>query len=269
MPRSYNDDSVLSLPWREGHSAALRGDDEQFANIFSGDDRYEFQIGFECGTHDLRQACARLKASLPTASECAERIGIPLDHWKGNCYGIATRLVECGIVRGRAVYGAYEGPVAPTSMFAERAGLAGGINHGWIITPANQIVDPTRWVFLDTPPDLHVQMAVAGQDYDEGANRRRAVFRQPLPAAGDGRRIELPESVKAAFVALGAPRMDAASVRQVGWLANAPLQDLGEMTQLVFEWIDKAGLRALIPVDNWAAFESRHQHAEDPMTFGM
>ena len=51
------------------------------------------------------------------AEHIASRIRQPLNTWPGNCFAIATAIVEAGIVNGRAVYGNYYGPIVPASMF--------------------------------------------------------------------------------------------------------------------------------------------------------
>lgn len=89
--------------------------------------------------------------------QVADLIGIPLTEWPGSCYGVATALVEHGLVPegSRAVYGHWIGPIAPTSMFAARRSI-GFTGHGWVLTDDGQVIDPTRYVFEDAAPYVYV-----------------------------------------------------------------------------------------------------------------
>ncbi len=39
-------------------------------------------------------------------------IGIPAARWEGRCFEIASELVAAGVVKGVAVYGHWNGPIA-------------------------------------------------------------------------------------------------------------------------------------------------------------
>ena len=82
-------------------------------------------------------------------------IGIPAEKWKGRCYAIACAIVEFNLVEGTAVYGHWTGPIAATSLFANRRDL-GFCHHGWIILKDGRVLDPTRWVFESVDPYIFV-----------------------------------------------------------------------------------------------------------------
>lgn len=91
-----------------------------------------------------------------SAAEVAERIGLPLTGWEGNCYAVACKLVESGLMPTgtRAVYGHWRGPIAETSSFASRADI-GLTGHGWTVTPDDQVIDPTRLAFEAVEPYIY------------------------------------------------------------------------------------------------------------------
>lgn len=260
--------SVLTPIWEEGHAAAMRGDDVEFSNVYSGDDRHEFQIGFECGRHDLRLSLDRVEKTFPPPDRCAERIGIPLESWPGNCFAIATALVESGIVRGRAVYGAYLGPIAPGTLFSNRPG--GMTNHGWIETPDGHIVDPTRWVFSGTAPRLAVLLQ-GNDEYDEGATARAAKFRQPFPAATSPAKVQTSVVAARELRVQGVVPPPALTMAQVGWLANTPPQNLGGSALELYAWLDSVNCASLVPLDFRQRAAARTPKSETPSsgpTFG-
>jgi hypothetical protein len=193
-----------------------------------------------------------------TARHAAFVIGVPLDDWKGNCFAIATQIVEKGLVEGRAVYGHWLGPVAKDSFFAHRRKLP-FIQHGWILLKDGRILDPTRWVFEATKPYLYV-----GEDdedyYDEGGDRLRTAMTQARPVPKwkpDGQmgpKLKL-TAKETAFVRslLGdgaGPVGKPLTREQLFWLANAPYALLGEHAKAIFLAIKGARLGALIPIDN-------------------
>ena len=83
-----------------------------------------------------------------SAAQVAEAISAPVAAWPGNCFAIATAMVDAGLCPpgSVAVYGHWTGPVHPRSMFYSRSG-AGFCNHGWVLKPDGTVIDPTRFVF--------------------------------------------------------------------------------------------------------------------------
>ena len=182
------------------------------------------------------------------ADELAGKIGVPLHDWPGNCYAIATRIVEAGIVEGRAVYGHYLGPVAKGSIFSGR----GLIRHGWIVTKTGRIIDPTRWVFDNSTPYI---LDTGAQDpaYDEGGNGLMRAMQRPVPDHDAmGKKIELPVEAQGLITTLlgrSAPQSHLCWA-EAHWLATLSLGVLGEHARELYATLVAAGLQALIPWDN-------------------
>lgn len=89
-----------------------------------------------------------------TAQEVAEKIGIPLEKWEGNCDWIANELVKQGIVEGRVVRGFWHGVMK--GYWEPRGKAAHFTQHSWIELPDVTTVDPTRWSFENTTPYIYV-----------------------------------------------------------------------------------------------------------------
>jgi hypothetical protein len=83
-----------------------------------------------------------------TPEQVAKAIGVQLKDWPGNCYGIASLMVDKGVVTdGVAVYGHWLGQVHPKSMFYPKWHAIRFCQHGWIRLDSGEILDPTRYVF--------------------------------------------------------------------------------------------------------------------------
>ena len=95
-------------------------------------------------------------AEMPIA-DIAARIALPAQDWDGKCYGVALALVEANLVPtgSRAVYGHWRGEISPQSSFAGRRTL-GFTGHGWVLTPEDRIIDPTRWAFEAVAPYIYI-----------------------------------------------------------------------------------------------------------------
>lgn len=210
---------------------------------------------------------ARTKKDSPLFNPelAAKKIGIPLEEWPGNCYGIATAFVKAGLIRNaRAVYGHYYGPVHRQSMFWVPYSKAGWCRHGWIFAKSEgSIVDPTRWVFENVAPYIHVGRD--SDEYDEGGSRLRAALLRPPPAYDE----MLPKNVEPRPITLkmskaamdhvrslfqGLIRKDGVmSQSQTFWLANLPVQMLKPHAASIMKALVKAKLSATIPIDNYRA----------------
>jgi len=199
---------------------------------------------------------------LPTVSACAKAIGIPAVDWHGKCYGIASAIVDAGLVEGRACYGFYYGPVDPTGYWREQASR-GMQRHGWIQLPDERVCDPTRWSFENVEPYLH--LGAAGTEYDEGMNRIAEATMQPCPISDSQDELQLmPLSTRAASAVqvltehktrLCATGLSVTSHQQF-WIANLPRHLMSPKVAMeVYLFFDSTPiLTSLVPLDNmeWA-----------------
>ena len=189
----------------------------------------------------------------------------PPEQWKGQCYGVAKKMVDAGLAPGgTAVYGHYTGPIAPTSLFADRRAL-GFCQHGWILMVADgSVVDPTRWVFEDVEPYIYRGKA---DYYDEGGNGIRASFAGPPPSFDDrdvsratyrvtgkmlsGPAWSLMEDLLRLLDDVDREReIDEVSQEQLFWLANVAYDTLQPHTAEIYKMLEKLRLGPFIPVDN-------------------
>lgn len=187
----------------------------------------------------------------------AAAIGIPASDWPGQCFGIASVMVEAGLVDGTAVYGHYLGPVAEGSMFYA-ASCAGFVRHGWVQLADGSVIDPTRWVFEDVEPYI---FAGSAEHYDEGGNRERSRSRGRAPSYDPGADVRVVDSKvmsgpawtwaekHLAIDALHQP-LGILSVEQLRWLAHTPPADLGQVARPMFEALIRLDMGACIPIDN-------------------
>lgn len=184
-----------------------------------------------------------------TAAEVAKRIKWPLKTWPGNCYGVACAMLKAGIVRGRPTYGHYHGFISPLSIpFGHRSG--GFTHHGWI-TRKTTIVDPTRWVFEACDPYIYIGPK-DDEDYDMGGNRvRHMIMRPPPEFSTQYKSYTVPGHLLPFAKMMLKYDSDVICGPQVMWLANLPLDMLGDMAKPVFEWIaNDVGIPGFIPMDN-------------------
>lgn len=184
-----------------------------------------------------------------TMSEIAEVINSPLDHWAGNCYGIASRMVEHGLVKGKVVYGKFLGD-SSKGLFKDTVIP----NHAWVVTPDNKIVDPTRWVFDDVAPFMF-ETDVKDNHYDRGSNMLKEAFRTPPPEYNEDEKTFDVNDTRIDFImALYLANQKVVrkiSVSQVVWLSSLSLMTLGSNAHDIFSWIENNGMRAFIPIDNY------------------
>jgi len=112
-----------------------------------------------------------MKPSSLNPRDVAEKIGLPVRDWPGNCFAIAASILQKGVVEGSVRYGTYCGPVHPESRFENRP----YISHGWI-RRENLIVDPTRWT-LTQPYDPAILVGTRFDEYDPGGQDLRRKLR--------------------------------------------------------------------------------------------
>ena len=182
-------------------------------------------------------------------SEIAEVIGLGIDRWPGNCYAVSCKIVNSGIVEGRAVYGHYYGQVTHDNPhFSDERPFQ---RHGWIISQ-NKVNDYTRWVFEEKKPYLFIGRI--NEEYDEGGNRIRRIYRRPPPIFdSEEKQTELNLSGNARQFVLddllgGSPCL---TFRQAIWIANLDIQALGTYSQEIYAALKDVKLKAAIPIDNW------------------
>ena len=190
--------------------------------------------------------------SLPTVQEVEETIGTPADEWVGRCYEIACRVIKTGLVIGEDVFGAWTGPIHADSFFAGRPFT----QHGWILTPDDQIVDPTRFVFEAAEPYIFAGPREAHlAEYDRGARRinRALLGDHPPPVVEDGEDLFHVEfegfGHDYVWMIFGQDCKSQLSWMQLHWLAHRTPEELGEAAKPVLEGIIAAGKAGLIPFD--------------------
>lgn len=186
-------------------------------------------------------------------------IGIPAKQWVSRCHEIACAVVESGLVKGRAVYGMYLGPVDEDSYFNHKAPCQ---RHGWVKLSKGRVLDPTRWVFENLPPYIYVG---PGKDYDEGANRLRAALRQPCPEPGTpgfdtgqpDQKLWVSEACAAHLKALANNQGEREQLcitlpfSVLHWLCNEAVVNLEPHAREFFVAVANKGSKAMIPIDNW------------------
>jgi len=180
----------------------------------------------------------------------AKAIDWPVAEWPGNCYGVAAAIVKAGLVEGVAVYGHWLGPVHPDGYFGDRTGLP-VVQHGWILSPEGEIIDPTRWVFENVQPYIYVGRNDAA--YDEGGNAVREWLLSPCPAPTGERKFTLtlgPTVLRKVQKLLG-DQSTSFTNEQVFWLANLPYDRLRPFAPEIYAaFKEHEHIEAYIPIDN-------------------
>lgn len=193
----------------------------------------------------------------------ATAISTPVDKWPSNCFAISQAIKEAGLVPGGELrYGAYLGPVHEKSVFAGKP----VVRHGWIEVPdagrdySGYVVDPTRWVFTNTRPEIAVIGANSREfeQYDIGSEV--ATGRGAIPAprdadligrVGDRARVTQVTWPRCSheFLKRHFGRTKSLLTGQIHWLAQRSPKQLGSITKPVYETLIKAGFKARIPID--------------------
>lgn len=202
-----------------------------------------------------------------TIEQVVKSIDFPTEKWHGNCYGVAKAIVKAGLVEGTAVYGHYLGYVDPDGYWKKYAGHP-FIQHGWVVLLDGGILDPTRWSFENTNPYLALfeKTDEEYEQYDEGGNTWREVFRPPFPETDPNDEVlslELTPECKT-FVDDMLPEgvsSDALTIQQLLWIANAPYDSFGPLVGEIYKGICKIE-SAFIPIDN-----KRRAHREFDVDF--
>ena len=162
---------------------------------------------------------------MPSIETLVDKIGVPTDQWVGNCAAISTAVLpHLDLDLALTAYGFYTGPVAPGSHFAK----APIVRHGWIETLDGLVIDPTRWVFENTEPQLYVGSIT---DYDYGMMRYKA--ETPFPEPSESSSVVRFEDEQVEYItALTGLAPDGNSftlaANQSSWLADRPMEVMRE-----------------------------------------
>lgn len=181
--------------------------------------------------------------------DVADEICIPVDNWPGNCHAIAIAMIKHEVVEGKAMYGHYHGYIDKDSIFGGRPFT----HHGWVVR-ADDIVDPTRWVFEGIDPYIYIGPK-DDDAYDPGGNRVREMFMRPAPPFVPTQNLyELPKHIAPLAQTLLNYYETTVCAQQAGWLAALPLGMLGDQVEEIYRWIiDDVETPGFIPIDNLRA----------------
>jgi len=178
----------------------------------------------------------------------ARNIKFPISKWPRNCQYVANLLLQHGLVEGRLCYGFWLGPINPLSPFGGRPFT----HHGWVQQEDETIIDPTRWVFECVLPYIYI--GPNHGEYDYGGNELKKRFRKPCPAYDPHENqfdfSETPPEAQAFIRSLIPGAVNVLSRNQTFWLANSPLDLLGNQAKPIYKWFVSLHLKAWIPYDN-------------------
>jgi len=203
------------------------------------------------------------KLIIPSIKVIENFVGRPAEKWKGNCYCVASKIVNEKIINDdcRAVYGHYLGHISSKSFFRSRRGMP-FIQHGWIELSNGDIIDPTRWVFEAKEPYIAFidRMDDIAEEYDEGGNEWIKTFETPPPKYRKGDRqfpftldkFDKLDGRTYVLSLLGDKRENIKEIclDQIFWLANLSIDTLGIYVREVYAYIMYMGQDAFIPIDN-------------------
>lgn len=259
-----------TLAWQEWHRGNMFAETHHNSD-FDQDREAGRLMYFEEAVSHSRWMLAQLKLDLPTVDEAAAAIGVPAEKWPSNCYGISTLILDSGILddfqdkHGKLflTFGKYTGPVASNSIFAGKP----IIQHGWLESPNGFVVDPTRWVF---EPEFTDIWAGVISDYDMGAARLNLRMRPHVPDADEKMiRILVNDTDILRIIdqllegKAEAQNTGQVSMTQLHWLANLPLEKLGDQAERVYSALKTSDAAGLIPQDNRKWIEDYASWKED------
>jgi len=177
----------------------------------------------------------------------------PTSGWEGQCYAIAC--IAAPLVGGEAVYGHWLGNVSSDGYWAAYKDLS-VIRHGWVVLPNGNLLDPTRWSFEAVAP--YIWEGPPGLPYDPGGQRLRKEFRRDPPEPqGNTIHLNLSQKVQSylgGMLGIEWTKGDLTAI-ELGWLANAPLDDLEPHAPEFFQALIEESLGAFIPIDHRRAME--------------
>jgi hypothetical protein len=192
----------------------------------------------------------------------AERLsGVPVREWGGKCHQISSAIAKA--VGGKVQRGYAPGiHPDPTSYWS------GGLGqHSWVALPDGTVVDPTRWSTEPEGTEPYIWVGT-DDDYDVGGSVLQGPADSP-PDTWDTERPWIRLATESAddigdllgtpsdFIYEGPMEIDV-SFEQLMWLANlaiSPTERRGMLAMFfaaeVYEAIEAAGYKALIPIDRW------------------
>lgn len=181
-----------------------------------------------------------------TVESIEKAIGMKAKDWVGNCYMVACRIVEFTDIIGMPRYGLYHGKISADSIFAGRPSA----RHGWIELPDDRICDPTRWAFECIEP--YIYFGDKTEEYDLGGRTLARSYRRPFPDCDEGDKILMTIGIKPIIQFLaGVTLGDYITVKQIFWIANLTLDELGHDAETIYRWIARNGHQAFVPIDLW------------------
>lgn len=191
----------------------------------------------------------RQKLESLTVAEVAKAIKWPSSRWAGNCYGIASQMVNKGVVIGKVRFGFWTGKIHHKSKFAGRLLT----HHAWIELPGGRVLDPTRFAFENKEPYLFIGEYPEHPEYELGGAIIR-MMRGEFPAFNsEEEHFQFPKALRETLGSLlekEIPKI--VSFGQVFWMAHLTPEELGvELCRELFKWLDTKKFRALIPIDMW------------------
>lgn len=185
----------------------------------------------------------------------ADKIGMPVEDWRGNCHVVAGRFLDHGIVHGRIRRGLWCGYIHPLGFFGTRW-ASEFTGHTWILKDDGEVCDPTRWVFEGCDPYIHTGPEDA--DYDYAGDRLRQLICRDFPEAGDDERsIRLPEGPLRDMIAVASGHRvgagDMVTRHQAIWICNLPLAVFHQYPVEALQWAENTPevRRAWFPMDVW------------------
>lgn len=187
-----------------------------------------------------------------TIEDVEQALDLPASKWHGQCYGIATSILEAGLIEGDPIYGHFLGEINKDGYWKGREKHP-FVQHGWILLPDGRILDPTRFSFENKEPYIYI--GEGGTDYDEGGDMWRAAITRPCPEPeGEtleeaGWKLEGEESF--AFHMLTRTPFKEITRAQVFWIANLPYAAIVSYIPIIFPALARNNLKVAVPLDNW------------------
>lgn len=210
-----------------------------------------------------------IKALIPSVIEIHKQMcklqKVPYDRMNlaqqmtGNCSGasqaLKSLLVEDGkiIKTVRDIYGIFNG-------FNIQTGSVGYFRHAWLLINETYIVDPTRWVFDGRQPKVFICSRDTNHImYDEAMIKFRSLIKREYPIEGTGKITicNWSDDVKILLKTLSLSNQDfnKMSSNQIFWLANLPVNVLGELKFEIYDKLISESFKMFIPIDFLKQYE--------------
>ena len=248
LEKRYTTDQCWDRLESEGEDDIDHFGDWDYEQVNYAEDAVKWLEGDNEGWHNLLDTFQNEY----DVEEIAKIINLPVQEWKGNCYGVAMACVEKGVVKGKARYGQFLGYIAEDGFFKG----AGCHQHGWVDIEDGNVFDPTRWVFENAKPYIHT--GYNNGEYDLGANKLKELLniRAKVAPQFDDKKslitIKNNETLPIIQNYLGDTRnSNIFSINQIHWLANENPTNLGENAKAIFQALIEVDCDALIPIDNY------------------